>query len=148
MASSIEKLVLGNLLRFHHELYVRSGGRIGQHWLGSPSLILAATGAKSGEPRVCSLTYAEDGDRYVIVASNGGSNRAPAWYFNLRARPDVSIQVGTRRLAVHARIVSSGDADYERLFTLADETNRGRYRAYQRRTDRPIPVVVLEPTGA
>ena len=148
MASAIEKLVLGNVLKFHHELYVRSGGRIGQHWLGSPSLILTATGAKSGEPRVCSLTYAEDGERYVIVASNGGARRSPAWYFNLRAHPDASIRVGTRRLDVHARIVGRDDPDYERLFTLADENNRGRYRAYQRRTDRPIPVVVLEPVAS
>jgi deazaflavin-dependent oxidoreductase (nitroreductase family) len=145
---SLQKTVMGNLLRFHHELYVRSGGRIGQGWLGVPCLMLTSTGAKSGLERVSSLNYAEDGDDLVLVASKGGAARSPAWYFNVRTHPAVTAQVGTHRFAASARIVSRGEADYDRLWKLANARNRDRYNAYQRRTERPIPIVVLTPTSS
>jgi F420H(2)-dependent quinone reductase len=134
-------------LKVHQFIYDRSGGRIGHRLLGSGTraLILRTVGAKTGQPRTNALTYAKDGDSYVVVASMGGAPRSPGWYHNLRANPDVEIQVGTRRMPAHARVVLPGDPDRERLWKLADDNNGHRYRNYQTLTSRPIPVVVLTP---
>jgi deazaflavin-dependent oxidoreductase (nitroreductase family) len=133
------------LLKVHQEVYDRSGGRIG-HWLfGTHSLLLRTIGAKTGQRRTNALTYAKDGADYVIVASMGGAPRSPGWYHNLRADPDVEIQVGTKRMPVHAHFVEVGDPDRDRLWQLADSKNGGRYTAYQLKTDRQIPLIVLTP---
>lgn len=132
-------------LQVHQIVYERSGGRIGHRTLGVPCLLLRTTGAKTGRPRVNALTYARDGDGYVVVASMGGAPKAPGWYHNLRARPDVEIQIGTRRMPAQAHIVQHGDADYERLWDLVNANNHNRYRGYQKLTTRPIPVAVLTP---
>jgi deazaflavin-dependent oxidoreductase (nitroreductase family) len=132
-------------LQVHQFLYERSGGRIGHRLLGIPCLLLYTTGAKTGRERTSALTYARDGEDYVIVASMGGAPRSPGWYHNLRAQPDVQIQVGTRRMRAHARPVVRGDADYERLWDLVNANNRNRYRGYQKQTARAIPMVVLTP---
>ncbi len=139
---------MGQLLTFHHQLYVRSGGRIGHRWLGVPCLLLTSTGAKSGLERVNSLTYAQDGDDLVVVASKGGSPQSPAWYFNVRKHPAVTVQVGTRKFPASARTVTRGEPDYDRLWKLTNDNNRDRYDAYQRNTERPIPIVVLTPTSS
>jgi F420H(2)-dependent quinone reductase len=137
--------ITGNVLKFHHQLYVRSGGRIGQGWLGVPCLLLTSTGRKSGAERVNSLTYAEDGQDYVLVASKGGAPQSPAWFFNVGANPAVTVQVGTRKFPATARVVNKGDVDYDRLWKLVNDNNRNRYDGYQKLTERPIPIVVLTP---
>lgn len=142
---SLEQALMPKVLQLHHELYVRSGGRIGQGWLGIPCLLLRSKGRKSGIERVNSLTYARDGEDYVVVASKGGAPTSPAWFHNVKADPNVTVQVGTRKFPATARIVNRGDAEYERLWKLADDNNKGRYSAYQRKTERPIPLVVLSP---
>jgi deazaflavin-dependent oxidoreductase (nitroreductase family) len=129
----------------HQLLYERSGGRIGHRLLGVPCLLLRTVGARSGQPRTSSLVYARDGEDYVVVASFGGAPKAPGWYHNLLARPEVEVQVGVRRQPMTARAVKPGDADYDRLWDAANAVNFGRYRAYQKATTRPIPVVVLSP---
>jgi deazaflavin-dependent oxidoreductase (nitroreductase family) len=144
---SLESVVTGNLLKFHHELYVRSGGRIGQGWLGVPCLLLTSTGAKSGQARVNSLTYAEDGDDYVLVASKGGAPTSPAWFHNVRKNPGVTAQIGTKQLSATAMIIHKGEADYDRLWKLVNDKNHHRYDAYQRKTERPIPIVVVSPAA-
>lgn len=135
-------------LGLHDTVYKRSNGWIG-HRLPAPgvpnNLLLHSTGAKSGLPRTNTLSYARDGAAYLVVASNGGANRYPAWYHNLKAHPDVEINVGPKRFAVNAQIVLPDDADYARLFHIADSNNSGRYTAYQEKTDRPIAVIVLKP---
>jgi deazaflavin-dependent oxidoreductase (nitroreductase family) len=136
---------LALLLKAHDWVYKTSGGRIGHRTLGVPSLLLHSTGAKSGAPRTTSLTYAKDGDRYLLVASKGGDPRAPAWLFNLRAHPGTEIQVGRDRMPVTATEVGPGDPDYERLWKIVNDNNQQRYVAYQEKTTRPIPVVVLAP---
>ena len=73
----------------------------------------------------------------------GGADRAPGWLHNLRARPDVEIQLGRDRRSARARVVEPSDPDYERLWKLVNENNRDRYSGYQKLTGRPIPVVVL-----
>jgi F420H(2)-dependent quinone reductase len=130
-------------LRVHQALYERTDGRVGHHLIGVPSLILRTTGARSGLTRTAVLAYGRDGSASVVVASNGGQDRPPAWLHNVRANTAVEIQVGRRRAAGHARIVEAGDPDYERLWRLVNEMNHGRYDGYQRLTTRPIALVAL-----
>ncbi|MET9326831.1 nitroreductase/quinone reductase family protein [Tsukamurella sp. NPDC003166] len=134
------------VLKAHGELYVRSGGRIGHKLLfGVPSLIVRTVGAKSGEPRTTVLTYVADGADYVVVASKGGAPRNPAWFHNMVAAGTVDVQVGTKRFPAGVEALKPGDADYQRLWDLADRNNGGRYAGYQRKTTRPIPLVRLRP---
>ncbi|KAA8967661.1 nitroreductase family deazaflavin-dependent oxidoreductase [Mycobacterium sp.] len=136
------------LLRLHDTIYRRSNGRIGHRIPGvPPSLLLHTIGAKTGKPRTTTLTYARDGDAYLVVASKGGDPRAPGWYHNLKANPDVEINVGTRRFPVTAHPVTPGEPDYARLWRIVNDNNANRYEGYQRRTSRPIPVIVLTPRG-
>ena len=105
--------------------------------------MLRTTGRKTGQTRINSLVYARDGDRYLVVASKGGDPKAPAWLLNLRAKPEVEVQVGRRRFPATATEIGSGDPDYARLWKLVNDNNASRYDAYQRNTTRPIPVVAL-----
>jgi F420H(2)-dependent quinone reductase len=142
----LEQFVLLPFLRLHDTIYRKTDGRIGHQIPGMPpSLLLHTTGAKTGQPRTSALTYAKDGDSYLIVASNGGDDRYPGWYHNLRKRPDVEINVGPKRIPVTARQVGPGDADYPRLWELVNKNNGNRYNGYQGRTSRPIPIFALTP---
>ncbi|WP_156690442.1 nitroreductase family deazaflavin-dependent oxidoreductase [Mycobacterium sp. Marseille-P9652] len=142
---SAEQLTL-RFLRVHDAVYRKTGGWIGHRLPGMPpNLLLHTIGAKTGQPRTNTLTYARDGDSYLIVASNAGARRYPGWYHNLRAHPDCDINVGPKRLAVTARPVGPDDPDYPRLWQLVNANNSNRYTGYQRRTTRPIPVIVLKP---
>lgn len=135
----------GQVLRVHDRLYKMSGGRVGHRMIGVPTLLLSTTGRRSGAPRTTSLVYAQDGRDYLLVASNGGSDTPPAWLQNVRADPGVEIQVGRERSAGTARVIEPADPDYERLWRIVNENNRDRYAAYQRQTERPIPVVAIAP---
>ncbi|HEY2161736.1 MAG TPA: nitroreductase family deazaflavin-dependent oxidoreductase [Solirubrobacteraceae bacterium] len=137
--------VTSQILRFHEQLYKRSDGRVGHHMIGVPTLLLRTTGRRSGATRTNGLVYARDGKDYLVVASNGGADRPPAWLHNLRAKPDVEIQVGRERRNGTARIVEPSDPDYDRLWKISNDNNRDRYSAYQKQTTRPIPVIVLTP---
>jgi deazaflavin-dependent oxidoreductase (nitroreductase family) len=105
-------------------------------------LLLDHVGAKSGTVRTAPLAYLKDGDDYVIVASKGGHPRNPAWFHNLVAHPDTTVQVGSKRHAVNARVADPGER--ERLWPQIVDLYPG-YRGYQERTDREIPLVILEP---
>jgi deazaflavin-dependent oxidoreductase (nitroreductase family) len=144
-----EKEIGGRLLRLHDSLYQRTSGRIGHKFPGvPPSLLLHTTGAKTGQPRTNSLTYARDGDAYLVVASNAGADRYPGWYHNVRKNPNVEINLGPKRFTVTARVVTADDSDYQRLWQIVNENNANRYNGYQRRTSRPIPVIALKATTA
>jgi F420H(2)-dependent quinone reductase len=143
--SFLEEKVLPPVLRVHDAVYRGTNGWIGHRTLGIPSLLLHTVGAKTGRRRTTSLTYARDGDDYLIVASKGGDPKAPGWYHNLKAKPDVEINVGPKRFGVTARPVQPGDPDYERLWRIVNKNNSNRYTEYQKKTSRPIPVVVLTP---
>jgi deazaflavin-dependent oxidoreductase (nitroreductase family) len=91
------------------------------------------------------LVYARDGDRYVVVASNGGQDRPPGWLFNVSAEPAVSIQVATEAIDATAGVVEAADPDYDRLWRLVNANNHNRYDAYQRKTERRIPLVIVTP---
>jgi deazaflavin-dependent oxidoreductase (nitroreductase family) len=137
--------ITSQVLRVHQKLYVGSGGRIGHGMLGVPSLILRTTGRRSGAERTNALVYARDGDHFLVVPSNGGADKHPAWLLNLKANPDVGVQVGQERMAGRARAVERSDPDFDRLWGLVNSNNRDRYDAYQAQTSREIPVVAITP---
>ncbi len=143
--SPIEQLAT-RLLVVHDLIYRRSGGWLGHRVPGMPpSLMLHTVGAKTGQARTSTLSYARDGGNYLIVASMGGAPRSPGWYHNLKAHPEVEINVGPQRFGATARAVLPDDPDYARLWRIVNANNADRYNAYQRRTSRPIPVVILTP---
>jgi deazaflavin-dependent oxidoreductase (nitroreductase family) len=145
-----EKYIGLPLLLLHDKIYKRTGGRIGHTIPGGPSaLILHTVGAKTGLTRANSLTYARDGAAYLVVASKGGEPTAPGWYHNLKANPRVEINVGPERFGVTAKPVLPDDPDYPRLGRIVNDMrgNKNRYIGYQKRTSRPIPVIVLTPEG-
>jgi F420H(2)-dependent quinone reductase len=131
----------------HTWLYKATGGRVGHSIPGVPGkmLLLDHVGAKSGKLRTSPLLYVPDGEDLVIVASKGGFPKHPAWFHNLVANPDTVVQVGSERRPVHARVATPEERD--RLWGLAVAGYRG-YEDYRARTDREIPLVVLEPRTA
>lgn len=141
----VVKAIGTRLLGVHQFIYERTGGRLGHRLVVVPCLLLRTIGAKSGVRRTSCLTYARDGSNYLVVASNGGAPKYPGWYHNLRADAAAEIQIGTRKQPATARFSTPDDPDYERLWKIVNDNNSNRYRAYQKITDRPIPVVVLTP---
>ena len=134
---------LRRLMGAHTLMYRLTGGRIGHRIPGlAPTLLLDHVGAKSGTPRTTPLLYVEDPPNVVIVASKGGFPKHPAWFHNLRANPDTTVQVGSERRAVRARVAEGEER--ARLWALMVSVYSG-YEGYRRRTEREIPVVVLEP---
>jgi F420H(2)-dependent quinone reductase len=133
------------VLRVHELIYKSSGGLIGHRMIGVPTLLMRSTGRRSGAIRTNGLVYARDGSDYLVVASNGGAERPPAWLHNIRAHPEVEIQVGRHHEDGTARIIEPSDPDYERLWKLVNENNHDRYTAYQQKTERLIPVIALTP---
>jgi len=134
------------VLRVHEKLYIASDGRIGHNMIGVPTLLLRTTGRRSGATRTNGLVYARNGDDYLVVPSNGGADRAPAWLHNLQANPAVEVQIGRDRQPASARVVETTDPEHARLWQIVNENNRDRYTAYQQQTARPIPVVALTPS--
>jgi deazaflavin-dependent oxidoreductase (nitroreductase family) len=147
-------LLLKGMNAAHRALIAVTGGRVGRDAMGMPVLELTTVGRRSGEPRTVLLTAPlTEGDAYVVVASRGGDDRHPAWFLNLRDRPEVEVTVlggphagsetgAARPQPMHARI-----ADPEtraRLWPQIAERYRN-YAGYQRRTEREIPLVLLEP---
>ena len=131
---------------FHTAVYLRTRGVLGRRMTGLvTSLLLHTTGARTGLERTVALAYASDGPEFLIVASNFGGERPPAWLVNLRHDPRARVRVGRRLLEVEAKIVMPEDDGYERLFAIANRGSRGRYARYRASTRRPIPVVRLIP---
>jgi proline iminopeptidase len=126
----------------HVRRYRETGGEVGHIWKeGSTILLLTTKGRKTGQPRTTPLIYAEDGDRYVVVASKGGAPEHPGWYENLARDPDVEVQVKDDVFRARARVAEGEER--ERLWRRANEV-WWHYDEYQQKTEREIPVVVLE----
>ncbi len=126
----------------HVRRYRETGGEVGHIWKeGSTVLLLTTTGRKSGQPRTTPLIYAEDDGRYVIVASKGGAPEHPGWYENLQKTPEVELQVEDDVFRARARTAEGEER--ERLWAKANEV-WPHYAEYAQKTDREIPVVVLE----
>ncbi len=130
-------------MKGHTAIYRATGGRVGGRLPGGASiLLLDSRGRRSGKLRVNPLLYFEDGENLVVIASKGGFPRHPAWFHNLQASADVTVQVGTKRRQVRARVADP--VERQRLWPKAVETYQG-YDDYQERAGREIPVVILEP---
>jgi deazaflavin-dependent oxidoreductase (nitroreductase family) len=125
----------------HTERYRATGGDEGHDWQGTQTLLLTTKGRRSGEPRELALIYGRHGDDYLIVASKGGSDEPPAWYLNIEADPDVEVQVRDERFKARAR-TASPEEKRELWPTMTSEWPA--YDDYQKKTDRDIPIVVLE----
>lgn len=126
----------------HTKVYRETDGESGYIWNGAPILLLTTTGRRSGQQRTTPLIFGQDGDDYLIVASMGGMPRHPWWYENLVANPEAEIQVKADTIPVTARTASPDEK--ARLWPIMREIWPS-YDAYQSRTEREIPVVVLTP---
>jgi len=126
----------------HVDRYLATDGEEGHEWLGTRTLILTTTGRRSGKQRLTPLIYGRHGDDYLLVASNGGTPQSPDWYFNLADNPEVDIQVKGEKL--HARARTATPDEKPELWPIMTK-EWPDYDEYQTKTDRDIPVVVLEP---
>jgi deazaflavin-dependent oxidoreductase (nitroreductase family) len=125
----------------HVERYEATDGEEGHDWQGTVTLILETTGRKSGDQRKTPLIYQEHDGDYLIVASKGGADEPPAWYLNLKEQPEVGVQVKGDKFKARAR---DAGADEKPEMWKKMAATWPAYDEYQEKTDRPIPVVVLE----
>ena len=125
----------------HVERYRATDGEEGHEWQGTVALLLTTKGRKSGEERTTPLIYGRSGDDYLIVASNGGSPQPPGWFENLSRQPEVAVQVLGDRFRARARIATPEEkpAMWQEMVG-----HWPPYDEYRQRTEREIPVVVLE----
>lgn len=125
----------------HRALYRLTGGRLGGRLIDNDMLLLTTRGRNTGHGHIVPLLYLRDGGSLVVIASYGGRDRDPQWYRNLVADPSVTVQIGARRLPMIARTAgpTEREAWWPRVVSAYDE-----YAEYQKRTDREIPVVILE----
>jgi F420H(2)-dependent quinone reductase len=126
----------------HVSLYRLTNGAIGGKLAGTTQLILTTTGRKSGQKRDTPLQYNIDGDRFIVMASNSGAPKHPAWFLNLQANPQAQIQMGAKKLTVNAH-EATGD-ERTRIWDQITSTHQN-FADYQKRTTRQIPVVILTP---
>jgi deazaflavin-dependent oxidoreductase (nitroreductase family) len=118
-----------------------NGGKVGGPFEGAPLLLLHTTGAKTGRTRVKPLAYRRDGDRLVVFGTKGGSPTDPEWFYNVRANPRVTVEVGSDRFEADARVAPPEERD--RIWRLQTH-DVPVFADYQKKTDRTIPVVILE----
>ncbi len=129
-------------VKTHIEGYLASDGQRGHQWRGWPTLLLTVRGRKSGQLRRTALIYGRAGQNYLVVASNGGAARHPLWYLNLLDDPAVQVQVGAETFKARAR--TAPPEEKPRLWQIM-RTIYPAYDSYQAKTDRDIPLVILEP---
>ena len=141
LARSAQRAVVGA----HVRIYELTDGRIGASLAGLPCLLLGTTGVKSGLARTTPLGYARHQGEFLLAASNGGSDRDPFWFVNIKSDPSVTIRVGAEHLSGSARILMPGERHYDELFSLLNAQFGGRYYHYQLNTERPIPLVIIAP---
>jgi deazaflavin-dependent oxidoreductase (nitroreductase family) len=139
----VKHLFLRAMSGLNTALYRLTGGRVANRMGKAPILLLTVAGRKSGKRRTTPLLYGRDGDNYVVIASMGGAPKHPAWYHNLEGQ-EAEIQVGRKRLRVRAR--DAEGEERERLWALMVSLYPS-YDDYQKKTERRIPVVVLEPVA-
>lgn len=135
-------------LKFHLWLYKATDGRLGHGLIGAPTLLLGTIGRRTGQWRITPVVYVRRQGQAVIGATNGGLGR-PGWFHNLLADPYVEIQIGRQRIGATASVLYETDPDYEALWHRLDQATNGRYSAYESRSGKATPLVVLVPdTGA
>ena len=127
------------------EEFRANAGKVGGPFEGASLLLLHTTGARSGAERVNPLVYSTDGDNLIVFASKGGAPTDPDWYHNVVAHPDVTAEVGTETVALRARVAEA--AEREALWSRQKE-RMPNFADYEARTNRQIPVIVLEPVAS
>lgn len=138
-------LIIRFLRGAHPWIYRLSGGRLGTRLLDMPVLLLRTLGRNTGKERVKALSYVYDEGRYFLAASNGGADFHPDWWLNLREEPKARIQVGNKQLKVAAHEAEGEErAKLWKRFVQME----GRYKIYEQRTNRRIPVVILQTEGS
>jgi len=125
----------------HVKEYRRTDGELGHEWQGTTTLLLTTTGRKSGQQRTTPLIYQEHDGDYLIVASNGGDDQPPAWFLNLQENPQAHVQVMADKFDADARVAT--DEEKPEMWAKMTAT-WPHYDEYQAKTDRQIPVVVLQ----
>jgi deazaflavin-dependent oxidoreductase (nitroreductase family) len=140
--SKLLALLIKYFSRAHIWVYRRTNGRLGARLLWFPAALVTTTGRRTGEPRTTATLYLRDGDRVVLPASFGGRSDHPAWYRNLKANPNVAVQIRDDRLDLVARDATDAERDgyWPRLIRIYPP-----YEGYREATDRSIPLVVCEP---
>jgi len=136
-----ERRELPGWIADHMKKYLETDGREGHIWNGVPTLLITTTGRKSKKAQTIPLIYGKDGERYLIVASRGGADAHPAWYLNLAANPAVKLQVGAEKFAARARTANAQEK--KKLWPIMTKVWPA-YDEYQAKTQRDIPLVVLE----
>jgi deazaflavin-dependent oxidoreductase (nitroreductase family) len=121
-----------------------NGGKAGGMFEGMPLLLLTTRGAKSGQTRVSPLAYTKDDDRFIVIASKGGAPTNPDWFHNVRANPEVTVEVGTESFPARATVPQGGER--QRLFDQM-AAQLPNFAEYQKNTTRQLPVIVLERAG-
>lgn len=139
----LRRLGMRAFVATHRFLYAASGGAIGGRQGRAPVLLLTTVGRKSGRRRTTPLLYLAEGGNYVVVASNGGADQHPAWFFNLQRTPTAELRVKRRRIAVTAE---QADVEEKQRLWLLITAMYPAYGDYQKRTRRDIPVVILRPS--
>ena len=143
LTSRVGNLMGRALNKTHSSVYRRSGGRLWGTMFGGPVLLLNTTGRKSGQRRTNPLLYVRDGEVFVLIASNAGAPRHPAWYLNLMANPDATVEVGDRKVRVRAEVVEGEEKArlWQKMVAMYSS-----YDDYQKKTVREIPLLVLHPS--
>jgi deazaflavin-dependent oxidoreductase (nitroreductase family) len=124
------------------EEFRANDGRVGGMFEGMPLLLLHNTGAKSGTDRINPVAYLKDGDRYVVFASKAGAPTNPGWFHNLKAHPEVTIEVGTETVDV---VATEAEGEERRRLYDAQKQRVPQFGEYEQKTTRQIPVIVLTP---
>lgn len=127
----------------HVKAYQETDGEVGYMWNGVPTLLFTTIGAKSGEPRTNPIIFTPVGDNYVIIASMGGAPKHPAWYHNILKNPEIDVQIKGDKFRARARTAHPPEREALWAEAIKDWPN---FNVYQSRTERVIPVVVLERT--
>ncbi len=122
-----------------------NGGKVGGYFEGATMLLLHTVGAKSGQPRTNPLVYTTDGERLVVIASKGGAETNPDWYYNLLASPIVTVELGSEQFQARATALTE-EPERSRLYAKMVEHRPG-FADYERQTSRRIPVIILERVG-
>lgn len=126
------------------EEFRANAGKVGGYFENTPLVLLHTIGAKSGLPRLNPLAYVEDDNSLMVVASKGGAPTHPDWYFNVKANPEVTIEVGTEKYQAIATIIEE-DPERQHLFNKMSAVNPG-FKEYEEKTERKIPVILLKRT--
>ncbi len=140
----MQKFFFKRIPLIHAFVYRLTGGRVGSEMRGFKVLLLTSVGRKTGKARTNPLGYFMDGGNYIIIASNAGFDTHPAWYHNLKAHPDTTIQVKHQGIRVKAE--TANPAERQRLWAKLMEIAPS-YADYEKQTRRVIPIVVLQPTS-